>query len=70
MIELGTMKMYNPDDICKAFHIGKAKCLKIFADREFGAIKLGKKYLVSEDNLRKFISSGRKMWLNKKEDLN
>lgn len=72
MVTLGTVIMYSPTDVCTHFRIGKAKCLKLFANKDFGAIRLGKKYLVSEENLKKFMSSGKKIWeiKIKKEDLN
>ena len=73
MVELGSIKMYSPDDVCRNFKIGKAKCLKLFSEKEFGAIRLGKKYLVSEENLKGFMSSGKKIRFkkdDKKDDLN
>lgn len=49
--------------------MGKDKCLKLFANKEFGAIRIGRRYFVSEENLKKFLSSGKKIW-KQKEDLN
>ena len=51
--------MYSPDDVCKAFHIGKAKCLNIFKLKELKAVRIGKKLLVSEENLMKLMNSGK-----------
>ena len=47
MYKLGDITMYSPDDVCKAFHIGKSKCLRIFKMRELHAVRMGRKLLVS-----------------------
>lgn len=59
MVKLGGIIMYSPDDVCKAFHIGRAKCLKIFKMKELHAVKLGNKLLVSETNLMNLMNSGK-----------
>lgn len=59
MYKLGEIVMYSPDDVCKAFHIGKAKCLKLFKMKELHAVRMGKKLLVSEQNLMNLMSSGK-----------
>jgi hypothetical protein len=59
MYKLGEITMYSPDDVCKAFHIGKAKCLKIFKMKELHAVRIGNKLLVSEANLMSLMNSGK-----------
>ena len=59
MYKLGDIVMYSPDDVCKAFHIGKSKCLNIFKLKELKAVRIGKKLLVSEENLMKLMNSGK-----------
>jgi len=59
MYKLGEIKMYSPDDVCKAFHIGKNKCLKLFKMKELHAVRMGRKLLVSEQNLNNLMNSGK-----------
>lgn len=59
MYKLGEIIMYSPADVCQAFHIGRAKCLKMFKMKELHAVRLGKKLLVSEENLMKLMNSGK-----------
>ncbi len=59
MYKLGEIIMYSPKDVCEAFHIGRAKCLKMFKMKELHAVRLGKKLLVSEENLMKLMNSGK-----------
>ena len=48
MFKLGEITMYSPADVCEALHIGRVKCLKMFNMKEFNAVKLGNRLLVSE----------------------
>ena len=59
MYKLGEIKMYSPADVCDALHIGRAKCLKLFKMKDLNAVNLGNKLLVSEENLIKFLNSGK-----------
>lgn len=59
MYKLGEITMYSPEDVCKAFHIGKSKCLKIFKMRELHAVRMGRKLLVSEQNLFNLMNSSK-----------
>ncbi len=59
MVTIGDIKMYSPADVCEALHIGRAKCLKIFQHKDLHAVRIGKKLLVSEENLNKFLNSGK-----------
>lgn len=61
MYKLGEITMYSPADVCKEFHIGRARCLKMFNMKELNAIKLGNRFLVSEQNLTKFLNSGKEI---------
>ena len=64
MFKLGEIKMYSPADVCEALHIGRVKCLKMFNMKEFNAVKLGNRLLVSEQNLTKFLNSGKEITLH------
>lgn len=59
MLEVCGTKLFSPNDLCKDFHMGKQKCLELFRDKDFGAIRIGRRYYVSEENLKKFMSSGK-----------
>ena len=61
MFKLGEITMYSPADVCKELHIGRARCLKMFNMKELNAIKLGNRFLVSEQNLTKFLNSGKEI---------
>lgn len=61
MFKIGEITMYSPADVCEALHIGRVKCSKMFKMKEFNAVKLGNKLLVSEENLSKFLNSGKEI---------
>lgn len=61
MLQLGNITMYTPEDVCLKLHIGRSKCYKLFKSKELRAVRLGKRLLVSEDNLKAFLNSGKKI---------
>ena len=61
MFKLGEITMYSPADVCDALHIGRVKCLKMFKMKDFNDVKLGNRFMVSEENLAKFLNSGKEI---------
>ena len=59
MIQVGTNKMYSPDDVAQMLHVSKSTALKIFHQKEVKAFKIGRKYLVAEDNLNNYLKAGK-----------
>ena len=66
MKNLAGIKMFSADDLCKRFHIAKETAYAIMKSKESGARYIGRKLLISEDNLKRYLNNEK----TKKEDLN
>jgi len=49
--------IYTTDDVCKMFHLGRAKCLELFRRADFPAQKYGRGYGVEAEALKKYMST-------------
>lgn len=54
MYELNGIKMFSADDIKTAFHVSKETAYKLIKSN---AKYIGRKLLISEDNLRKILNN-------------
>lgn len=59
MFELGGMKMFSAEDIKTAFHVSKETAYRLIKSKDAHAKVLGRKLLISEDNLRKILNNVR-----------
>ena len=57
MFELGGMKMFSAEDIKTAFHVSKETAYSLIKSKDAHAKVLGRKLLISEDNLRKILNN-------------
>ena len=57
MFELGGMKMFSAEDIKSAFHVSKETAYRLIKSKDAHAKILGRKLLISEDNLRKILNN-------------
>ena len=62
------IKMFSAQDICKGLHVTKETAYAIMKMKESGARYVGRKLLISEDNLKKYLK--KEKILKEKEDLN
>ncbi|NLC87270.1 MAG: helix-turn-helix domain-containing protein [Clostridiaceae bacterium] len=49
--------IYTTNDVCKMFHLGKAKCLELFRRADFPAQKYGRGYGIEAEALQKYMST-------------
>ena len=56
MCTLGGITMFSAEDICKAFHVTKITAYKILALPQANAVKIGRKILITEQNLSNILS--------------
>ncbi|MCF0125801.1 MAG: helix-turn-helix domain-containing protein [Clostridia bacterium] len=66
MVEICGIKMISAQDLCESLKITKETAYGIIKAKESGARFIGRKLLISEDNLRKYLNNEK----TKKEDLN
>ena len=57
MYELNGIKMFSAQDICKGLHVTKETAYDIMKMKNSGARYVGRKLLISEDNLRKYLNN-------------
>ena len=57
MYKLGTIVMYNADDIIEAFHISKETAYKLFALPQAKVAELGRKKLISQEALQSLLNT-------------
>ena len=57
MENLAGIKMFSANDLCKGFHIAKETAYAIMKMEESGARYVGRKLLISEDNLKKYLNN-------------
>ncbi|MBQ3407870.1 MAG: hypothetical protein IJH12_01530 [Clostridia bacterium] len=57
MYKLGKIVMYDAKDICDAFHVTSVTAYRIFDMPQAKSVKIGKKKLISEDNLLSILNS-------------
>ena len=62
------IKMFSAQDICKGLHVTKETAYAIMKMKESGARYVGRKLLISEDNLKKYLNNEKNY--KEKEDLN
>ena len=62
------IKMFSAQDICKGLHVTKETAYAIMKMKESGARYVGRKLLLSEDNLRKYLNNEKNY--KETEDLN
>ncbi len=53
------IRMLGTTEVCKLLHIGKKKCLELFHSADFPSVKFGRKFLIKEDCLDKYLSEKR-----------
>ena len=51
------IKMFSAQDICKGLHVRKETAYAIMKMKESGARYVGRKLLISEDNLRRYLNN-------------
>lgn len=51
------MEVLTVKDVGEKLHIGKTKAYKLFQLADFPSVKVGSKWIVTEDNLKKFLDS-------------
>ena len=61
MFIIGNTTMYGADDICKSLHVTKETAYRLLALPQANAIKLGRKILISEQNLLGILSKKAKI---------
>lgn len=49
------MEIYTPEDIAQMFKVSVGTVWKYIRDGKLPASRLGRKYIISEDQLRRFI---------------
>lgn len=49
--------IYTTNDVCKMFHLSKAKCLELFRRADFPAQKYGRGYGIEAEALQKYMST-------------
>lgn len=57
MYELNGIKMFSADDIKTAFHVSKETAYKLIKSKNANAKYIGRKLLISEDNLKKILNN-------------
>lgn len=57
MFEICGIKMFSAEDITKALHVSKETAYRIIKSKEAHAKTIGRKILVSEENLRKVLNN-------------
>ena len=57
MYELNGIKMFSADDIKTAFHVRKETAYKLIKSKNANAKYIGRKLLISEDNLKKILNN-------------
>lgn len=60
------IKMFSAQDICKGLHVTKETAYAIMKMKESGARYVGRKLLISEDNLKKYLNNEKAPYLVKK----
>ena len=51
------IKMFSAQDICKGLHVTKETAYDIIKMKNYDAKYIGRKLLISEDNLRKYLNN-------------
>lgn len=59
MFELEGIKMFSAEDIKKSFHVSKETAYALIKSKEAHAKRLGRKLLISEDNLRRILNNAK-----------
>lgn len=59
MENLAGIKMFSAKDLCTGFHIAKETAYAIMKSKDSGARYIGRKLLISEDNLKKYLNNER-----------
>jgi len=54
------IKMFSAQDICKGLHVTKETAYAIMKKKDTGARYVGRKLLISKDNLRKYLNNKKK----------
>ena len=57
MVQISGIKMFSAEDICHNLHVAKETAYAIMKAKEAGARYIGRKLLISEDNLRKYLNN-------------
>ena len=57
MIKLGKIIMYTADDIVATFNVSKDTAYKVLNSPKANAVDLGRKKIISEENLYKLLNS-------------
>lgn len=57
MVEICGIKMISAKDLCKSLNITKETAYAIMKAKESGARYIGRKLLISEDNLKKYLNN-------------
>lgn len=57
MVQISGIKMFSAEDICRHLHITKDTAYAIMKTQGVGAKYIGRKLLISEDNLRKYLNN-------------
>lgn len=57
MENLAGIKMFSAQDLCTGFHIAKETAYAIMKSKDSGARYIGRKLLISEDNLKKYLNN-------------
>lgn len=57
MYQIGDIKMFSAKDLCENLHLTKETAYEIMHSACYGAKPVGRKLLISEDNLRKYLNN-------------
>ena len=51
------MEVLTVKDVGEKLHIGKTKAYRLFQLKDFPSVRIGNKWIVTEDNLNRFLDS-------------
>ena len=59
MYQIEGIKMFSAEDICKGLHVSKDTAYDMIKYKEANAKYIGRKLLISEDNLKRILDNVR-----------
>lgn len=59
MYQIEGIKMFSAKDICKGLHVSKDTAYAMIKSKEANAKYIGRKLLISEDNLKRILDNVR-----------
>ena len=57
MVQISGIKMFSAEDICRSLHIAKETAYALIKDKDSRAKYIGRKLLISEDNLKRILNN-------------